>query len=117
LKEAVSEAQLKEMFATHGEVDHVKKIKDYAFVHFVEREPAIKCGAWGSGGGSIPGRGVDFCEAMEALNGTVLEGIPIEISLAKPQSEKKKVVRGRGRGFGSAARSTGMGGGQFSDYG
>uniref|UniRef100_A0A0M3JKQ6 RRM domain-containing protein n=1 Tax=Anisakis simplex TaxID=6269 RepID=A0A0M3JKQ6_ANISI len=42
LKEAVSEAQLKEMFATHGEVDHVKKIKDYAFVHFVEREPAIK---------------------------------------------------------------------------
>ncbi|VDM29713.1 unnamed protein product, partial [Toxocara canis] len=91
LKEAVTEEQLKEMFAAHGEVDHVKKIKDYAFVHFNERDPAVK--------------------AMEALNGTVLEGVPIEISLAKPQSDKKKVLRGRGRGFG------GPRGGGFGDYG
>lgn len=38
---------------------------------------------------------------MEALNGTELEGIAIDISLAKPQSDKKKMMRGRGRGFGS----------------
>lgn len=37
---------------------------------------------------------------MEALNGTELEGIAIDISLAKPQSDKKKMMRGRGRGFG-----------------
>uniref|UniRef100_F1KSZ7 Heterogeneous nuclear ribonucleoprotein Q n=3 Tax=Ascaris suum TaxID=6253 RepID=F1KSZ7_ASCSU len=90
LKEAVTEEQLKEMFSAHGEVDHVKKIKDYAFIHFNEREPAVK--------------------AMEALNGTVLEGVPIEISLAKPQSDKKKLVRGRGRGFGGPR-------GGFGDYG
>lgn len=36
---------------------------------------------------------------MEALNGTVLEGVAIDISLAKPQSDKKKMMRGRGRGF------------------
>lgn len=47
---------------------------------------------------------------MEALNGTVLEGVPIEISLAKPQSDKKKLVRGRGRGFGGPR-------GGFGDYG
>uniref|UniRef100_A0A0N5AEK6 Heterogeneous nuclear ribonucleoprotein Q n=1 Tax=Syphacia muris TaxID=451379 RepID=A0A0N5AEK6_9BILA len=80
LKEAVTEEQLKEMFSAHGEVDRAKKIRDYAFIHFMEREPAIK--------------------AMEALNGTVLEGVAIDISLAKPQSDKKKIMRGRGRGFG-----------------
>ncbi|VDN04099.1 unnamed protein product [Thelazia callipaeda] len=80
LKEAVTEEQLKEMFSAYGEVDRAKKIRDYAFIHFMEREPAIK--------------------AMEALNGTELEGIAIDISLAKPQSDKKKMLRGRGRGFG-----------------
>ncbi|VDM12032.1 unnamed protein product, partial [Wuchereria bancrofti] len=80
LKEAVTEEQLKEMFSAYGEVDRAKKIRDYAFIHFMEREPAIK--------------------AMEALNGTELEGIAIDISLAKPQSDKKKMMRGRGRGFG-----------------
>uniref|UniRef100_A0A0N5AGH8 Heterogeneous nuclear ribonucleoprotein Q n=1 Tax=Syphacia muris TaxID=451379 RepID=A0A0N5AGH8_9BILA len=79
LKEAVTEEQLKEMFSAHGEVDRAKKIRDYAFIHFMEREPALK--------------------AMEALNGTVLEGVAIDISLAKPQSEKKRMMRGRGRGF------------------
>ncbi|VDD87620.1 unnamed protein product [Enterobius vermicularis] len=89
LKEAVTEEQLKEMFSAHGEVDRAKKIRDYAFIHFMEREPAIK--------------------AMEALNGTVLEGVAIDISLAKPQSDKKKMMRGRGRGFGVR--------GGFGDFG
>lgn len=29
-------------FKAYGEVDRVKKIKDYAFVHFKEREHAMK---------------------------------------------------------------------------
>ncbi|VDN33548.1 unnamed protein product [Gongylonema pulchrum] len=40
---------------------------------------------------------------MEALNGTELEGVPIDISLAKPQGDKKKMVRG---GRGRAATAT-----------
>lgn len=42
LKEAVTEDQLKELFGQSGEVERVKKIKDYAFVHFAEREGALK---------------------------------------------------------------------------
>ena len=45
--------QRKEMeyFEPYGKIERVKKIKDYGFVHFEERENAVK--------------------AMEALNGTV----------------------------------------------
>ncbi|XP_066279284.1 heterogeneous nuclear ribonucleoprotein R-like isoform X1 [Branchiostoma lanceolatum] len=57
-------------FEPYGTVERVKKIKDYAFVHFENREDAIK--------------------AMEDLNGKELEGSAMEISLAKPPSEKKK---------------------------
>ncbi|XP_076818532.1 heterogeneous nuclear ribonucleoprotein Q-like [Clavelina lepadiformis] len=57
-------------FSTFGEVERVKKIKDYAFVHFKERDDAMK--------------------ALEGLNGLNLEGEPIEISLAKPVDKKKK---------------------------
>lgn len=42
LKEAVSEERLKEIFEKYGEVEKVKRIKDYAFVHFKERPPAIE---------------------------------------------------------------------------
>ena len=44
-----SEAQILETFSVHGMVERVKKIKDYAFVHFQTREEAHK--------------------AMEAMNG------------------------------------------------
>lgn len=47
----VTEEQLKEEFEKHGPVERVKKIKDYGFVHFEERDGAIA--------------------AMEALNGAV----------------------------------------------
>ena len=47
----VTEEQLKEKFGAFGKVERVKKIKDYGFVHFEEREDAVK--------------------AMEALNGDV----------------------------------------------
>jgi len=45
-------------------IERVKKIRDYGFVHFSQREHAIKC--------------------MKALNGKLLDGSPMEVTLAKP---------------------------------
>lgn len=39
-----TEEALKTAFEVHGKVERVKKIKDYAFIHFEEREPALKVG-------------------------------------------------------------------------
>lgn len=66
----VTEEDLKQCFEPFGKVDRVKKIKDYAFVHFEERDHAV--------------------EAMQKLNGSQLGGAGLEISLAKPPSDKKK---------------------------
>lgn len=70
LTAAVTEDKLKEVFEVHGKVDRVKKIKDYAFVHFEDRHQAEA--------------------AMNALNNEELCGSNLEISLAKPPSDKKK---------------------------
>ncbi|RCN42339.1 hypothetical protein ANCCAN_11684 [Ancylostoma caninum] len=78
-KECVTEDKLKEIFTTFGEIERIKKIKDYAFVHFKEREPCLK--------------------TPEEWNGKDLEGVSIDCSLGKPQMEKKKPM-GRGRGMG-----------------
>jgi len=45
-------------------IERVKKIRDYGFVHFNSRENAVKC--------------------MKALNGKLLDGAPMEVTLAKP---------------------------------
>lgn len=37
-----TEEMLKEKFDEFGKVERVKKIKDYAFVHFEERDEAVK---------------------------------------------------------------------------
>eukprot|EP00096_Caligus_rogercresseyi_P005861 TRINITY_DN2190_c0_g1_i2.p1 TRINITY_DN2190_c0_g1~~TRINITY_DN2190_c0_g1_i2.p1 ORF type:complete len:686 (-),score=223.14 TRINITY_DN2190_c0_g1_i2:1217-3274(-) len=66
----VMEEKLRETFEVYGEVYRVKKIKDYGFVHFEERQHALN--------------------AMEDLSGKVLGGAKIEISLAKPPFDKKK---------------------------
>lgn len=47
-----------------GTVERVKKIRDYAFVHFTNREACI--------------------HAMEQLNGSQIDGTEIEVTLAKP---------------------------------
>lgn len=47
-----------------GAIERVKKIRDYAFVHFNTRENALKC--------------------MRTLQGHLLDGAALEISLAKP---------------------------------
>ena len=70
LTATVTEEKLQEVFEEHGKVDRVKKIKDYAFVHFQDRDKAVV--------------------AMNALNHNDLLGANLEISLAKPPSDKKK---------------------------
>lgn len=70
LTAAVTEEILRETFERFGRVERVKKIKDYAFVHFEERDQAV--------------------QAMRELSGEELLGSKLEISLAKPPSDKKK---------------------------
>ncbi|KAH7716201.1 hnRNP-RQ splicing factor family protein [Aphelenchoides avenae] len=101
LKEAVTEEQLKEMFEKFGEVEKAKKLRDYAFIHFKEREPAV--------------------QAMEALHGTELEGVAIDVSLAKPQGEARKKLlfkqRGGFMGAGTPRGGGGYGGGGYGGGG
>nr|XP_014349732.1 PREDICTED: APOBEC1 complementation factor isoform X2 [Latimeria chalumnae] len=61
-----------------GAVERVKKIRDYAFVHFTTREDAIN--------------------AMNVLNGKVIDGSPIEVTLAKPVDKDSYVRYTRGTG-------------------
>ena len=51
LKSDVTEEQLRDKFEEHGKVERVKKVKDYGFIHFEDRDNALR--------------------AMELLNGTV----------------------------------------------
>ncbi|XP_030257265.1 APOBEC1 complementation factor isoform X3 [Sparus aurata] len=61
-----------------GAVERVKKIRDYAFVHFTQREDAVT--------------------AMNALNGKLVDGSPIEVTLAKPVDKDSYVRYTRGTG-------------------
>ena len=54
----VSEESLKEKFSEFGKVERVKKIKDYGFVHFEERDDAVK--------------------AMEGLNGQKMGNLEVK---------------------------------------
>ncbi|XP_069700608.1 heterogeneous nuclear ribonucleoprotein Q isoform X5 [Periplaneta americana] len=80
LTQDCSEEKLKESFEAFGKVERVKKIKDYAFIHFEDRDNAMT--------------------AMSELNGKEMGGSAIEVSLAKPPSDKKKkeeILRARER--------------------
>ncbi len=39
---STTEATIEEAFSQHSPVERVKKIKDYAFVHFTTREDALR---------------------------------------------------------------------------
>lgn len=117
LSAAATEEKIKEKFEEHGEIEKVKKIKDYCFVHYKERDSAEK--------------------AIEAMNEKEFEGNVLSVCLAKPQDNKKKKERqarmqgsggfwdnqsyGRNRGGMQRGRGGGgMGGGyqqRFPDYG
>ncbi|XP_029908415.1 RNA-binding protein 47 isoform X3 [Myripristis murdjan] len=66
-----SEETLRQVFSqwNPGCVERVKKIRDYAFVHFTSREDAVL--------------------AMDHLNGTEVEGSCIEVTLAKPVDKEQ----------------------------
>jgi len=51
LKSLVTEEELRQVFEPYGQVGRVKKTKDYGFIHFENREDALR--------------------AMDELNGTV----------------------------------------------
>nr|XP_046270021.1 RNA-binding protein 47 isoform X6 [Scatophagus argus] len=75
-----SEETIKQVFSqwNPGCVERVKKIRDYAFVHFNSRDDAVL--------------------AMDHLNGTEVEGSCIEVTLAKPvdkeQYSRQKASKG-----------------------
>ncbi|KPP76865.1 heterogeneous nuclear ribonucleoprotein R-like [Scleropages formosus] len=70
LATSVTEELLEKTFSQFGKLERVKKLKDYAFVHFEDRDAAVK--------------------AMQEMNGKELEGEEIEIVLAKPPDKKRK---------------------------
>lgn len=45
LATAVTEELLEKTFAQFGKLERVKKLKDYAFVHFEERDAAVRVGS------------------------------------------------------------------------
>ena len=63
---STTEDTLRDLFNEHSDngVDKVKKIKDYAFVHFTTRDQAES--------------------ARSSLDNTVIDGSVVEISWAKP---------------------------------
>lgn len=69
LKSDVTEAMLRSAFEAHGAVEKVKKVKDYGFVHFADRESALA--------------------ALDALNGTMIGESEMQVSLAKPPTDSK----------------------------
>lgn len=85
----MTEEELKEAFGAHGSVERAKKLNNYAFVHFTEREDALKVTA----AFRLPFSTLILLQAMDALNGSELAGVPIEVTLAKPQMDKAKRER------------------------
>lgn len=104
LASTVTEEILEKTFSQHGKLERVKKLKDYAFIHFEERESAVK--VWGetvSESDCLYLTRWDFCvwmvfhycldftsQALTDLNGKDLEGEHIEIVFAKPPDQKRK---------------------------
>ncbi|XP_067947898.1 heterogeneous nuclear ribonucleoprotein R-like [Watersipora subatra] len=71
----VTEEELKEKFEPYGKLDRVRKVKDYAFIHFSERENCMT--------------------ALNDLNHQKVGDSTMEISLAKPQDKNKEKRRQR----------------------
>ena len=76
----VTEEQLKETFGEYGAIEKAKKVKDFAFIHFTERDSAVK--------------------AMEAMDKSELDGVALEVTLARPQPSNKDRRRGGQGGYG-----------------
>lgn len=97
LTQDCSEEKLKESFEQYGKIERVKKIKDYAFIHFEDRDNAVKVKditrlffKYSGGAHFVNMRVLSSSQAMNELNGKEMGGSHIEVSLAKPPSDKKK---------------------------
>jgi len=80
LSPAIDENKLNELFEQYGPVEKVKKIKDYAFINFANRDDAMR--------------------AIEELDNQELDDLKISVQLAKPQVDKTGQRRGQS-GFGT----------------
>ncbi len=76
-----------------GSVERVKKLTDYAFIHFYNREDALN--------------------ALESMNGKVIDGSPIEVTLAKPVSKDGNKRSGSRSSYGSMAPAGNYGDSNF----
>lgn len=97
LANGVTEELLETSFSQFGKLERVKKLKDYAFIHFEERDGAVKVEL-------RPPRALTPLllllmlmltpppppQALDEMNGKELEGEPIEIVFAKPPDQKRK---------------------------
>lgn len=100
LPHSTTEAELRNLFQAHGEVEKVSMVTDretgrsrgFAFVEMTNAGEAEK--------------------AIAALNGTELGGRALKINEAKPKSDRPG--GGGGRGFGGGGRQGG--GGSRDDY-
>lgn len=70
IHESVTEVQLEQVFSPFGEIQRVKRIKNFAFIHFQNRCEAL--------------------DAMESLQNLQLCGENLSISLSYPPLDKKK---------------------------
>lgn len=70
IHESVMESQLEQIFGSFGELQRVKRIKNFAFIHFVNRHDALR--------------------AMHSLQNMELCGEHLSISLSYPPLDKKK---------------------------
>lgn len=92
----LSERSLTRLFGRYGTVDRAKALKNYAFVHFADREQAQS--------------------AMDALHGTTVDGdwsggVRLEVTWAKPAADKQtreRILRDRERRL-QGYRSCGFG--------
>lgn len=70
LSNEVTEEEVQQLFEQYGKLERVRKMKDYAFVHFEQREDAVK--------------------AMQEQQAKTLGKSHMDISLARPLTDKKK---------------------------
>lgn len=94
LASTVTEEILEKTFSQFGKLERVKKLKDYAFIHFEERDGAVK--VWRKTS-DIQAINIEtifnvnlISQALAELNGKDLEGEHIEIVFAKPPDQKRK---------------------------
>ena len=97
---SVTEGRLEEIFAEHGTVQSARVISDkftgqsrgFGFVEMASGEEAQK--------------------AIEALNGTQLDGRTLMVNEARPQEQRPRTGGGGGGGGGGGNRRGGSGGGR-----